>query len=603
MKARVTLTVLACFAMMLASGRARAHWVTQTLDLKAGWNAMFLHVDASHAPIEALLATDPNASIEEIWLWQAPTSLQQFVETPQAPTTGGSQWRSWKRSDVSGSALQTLVPNAAYLVRVRSDIANYQWLLKGRAVIPRYQWATSGLNFFGFPTVDGTPPTFEDFLAQSPPEFQQLAEIFRYPGGDIGAGNPVQVLNMRSTQVRRGEAYWVRAGEVYNRYYGPFEVILGGAGSVALGSENSVTSVRLKNLSPNPLTVALNLVASESVPAGQPSITGLPPLLIRGDLNPTNLTHGYVTLPVGTSRSWNLAPYGQPGSETEVVIGLDRSTLTGSPGDLFAGVLRFTDSLGQTRVDFGISATVGTTAGLWVGNAATTQVGHYLKTYDREADNRPRVSTNGTYIVTSTNTSLGSVPAPYPLRLIVHNPTTGPATLFQQVFVGPNAATNPVVANRESVLAPNLLSQARRITAVHLPWTPENAGWDFNGNLAQGATVTTMVTNRFNNQVSNPFLHTYHPDHDNLDPRFGQEVPQGSESYTVVRGITLVALPPTDDFASRTSAGDSLTGLYQENIRVLGLARAGGVFDTREFEVRGMFSLNRISAIASVTRP
>jgi hypothetical protein len=116
-------------------------------------------------------------------------------------------------------------------------------------------------------------------------------------------------------------------------------------------------------------------------------------------------------------------------------------------------------------------------------------------------------------------------------------------------------------------------------------------------------TVTALVTNRFNNQVSNPFLHTYHPDHDNLDPRFAQEVPQGSESYSIVRGITLVVLPPGDDFSSRTSAGQSLSGLYEETITLLGIARAGGQFDTREFEVRGIFSLNRISDVASVTRP
>ncbi len=602
MNSRLSLALFACLAALLAAGRAHAHWQTQSFDLKAGWNAVFLHVDPSHASIATHLASDPNASIEEIWLWQPPVSLAQFVQSPQQPENG-SQWRAWKRTEAGSSALQNLIPNAAYLIRVRSDIPTYQWQLKGKATIPRYQWTSSGLNFVGFPTVTGTPPSFEDFLAQAPPDFQQTAEIFRYPGGDLGPGNPLQVLTLRSTTVNRGEAYWVRAGEVFNRYYGPFEVVLGGSGVVSLGDRVSVTSVRLKNLTPNALTVSLNLLASESPPAGQAAIVNVPPLLVRGDRNPTNLTYTYLTLPVGTARSWTLAPYGQPGADTEVVIGLDRSIFTGNVGDLFAGVLSFTDSLAQSRVDFGLSATVGSTAGLWVGNAAVAEVGHYLKTFDRGVDNRPVVSTNGGYVVTSTNTSLGAVPATYPLRLIVHNPASGPAALFQQIFVGPNAATNPVVSTKEDALGASLLAQARRITAPHLPWSADNGGWNFSGSLAQGAAISVSVTNRFNNRLSNPFLHTYHPDHDTLDPRFAQELPQGSESYTVVRNITLNVVPPGDDFSSRTAAAQSLIGVYSETIRLLGLARPGNTFDTREFEVRGLFNLNRITDIATVTRP
>jgi hypothetical protein len=110
------------------------------------------------------------------------------------------------------------------------------------------------------------------------------------------------------------------------------------------------------------------------------------------------------------------------------------------------------------------------------------------------------------------------------------------------------------------------------------------------------------VTNRFNNHESNPFLHTYHPDHDNLDARFRNELPQGSESYTIVRDITLNVTPPRDDFASRTAASQTLNGQYAETIRLLGLARAGNTFDTRTFEVRGIFTLNRITDVATVTQ-
>jgi hypothetical protein len=119
--------------------------------------------------------------------------------------------------------------------------------------------------------------------------------------------------------------------------------------------------------------------------------------------------------------------------------------------------------------------------------------------------------------------------------------------------------------------------------------------------LAQGAVVKASITNDFRDQASNPFLHTYHPDHDNLNASFRNELPQGSESYTIVREITLSVDPPADDFNSRVNASANLSGRYLESIRVQGLARAGNTFDARRFDVSGAFSLNRISGIPTLT--
>jgi hypothetical protein len=194
------------------------------------------------------------------------------------------------------------------------------------------------------------------------------------------------------------------------------------------------------------------------------------------------------------------------------------------------------------------------------------------------------------------------VPMAYPLRLIVHNPASGPATLLQRVYYGFNAVSNAIISNQESALARNLLGASRRLSASHLPWSDANPGWDLSGALAPGVTLTASVTTGFNDQAANPFLHTYHPDHDNLNATFKNELPQGSESYTVVREITLSVKPPANDFNSRIAAGLQLAGDYLETIRVQGLARAGNTFDTRQFEVRGAFELNRINEIPTLTR-
>jgi hypothetical protein len=145
------------------------------------------------------------------------------------------------------------------------------------------------------------------------------------------------------------------------------------------------------------------------------------------------------------------------------------------------------------------------------------------------------------------------------------------------------------------------MADARRISAPHLPFTTTNTSWRFNDPVTAGATLSVSVTNRFDDGMSNPFVHTYHPDHDNLNARFTQTLPQGSESYTIVRDITLQITPPSDDFGGRTSVGETLGGVYSETLRVLGLARGGGNADTRSFEVRGEFQLNRLTPIGVVS--
>lgn len=584
-------------------GPVHAQWLTQSFNLNSGWNAVYLHVDASHDSIANLVGANAANPITEIWLWTPGPGTRQFLQSPQQPLYASSQWATWNRTASGSSPLQRLTGNSAYLVRVGSNVTSYVWSLKGKPVPPNYQWTVSGLNFLGFPTVPASPPTFYAFLAQAP-ALLNSAEIYRYTGGDLGDSNPARVLAPGATPVARGQAFWIRSGEVYNRYFGPFEVTCGDKAGAQFYDNLSTYGLRLRNLTTNALTVTLKLAASETPPAGQTSIAGVPPLLVRGGLNLTNLTYGYTNLSLGGAYSWTLPGQGQSGSEIEIVLGLNRAAITNAAGAFFAGILRFTDSLGFAQIDAPVSAISASRAGLWVGNAAVTQVGEGLKSYQRDAANNLILSSNGQYVVSGVATNLGSVPRSFPVRLIVHNAAPGGAvTLLQRVYCGVDARTNSVIALQESSLNPAYLSQARRISAAHLPWTTANTPWPFSGKLAWGSNLTATVALPYDDQASNPFLHTYHPDHDNLDATFQNKLAQGSESYAVRREITLLVSPPAGDFASLTAAGQTLTGDYLETVTLLGLARAGGTNDTRRFNVRGVFSLNRISTVSALTAP
>jgi len=64
---------------------AQAQWLTQNIDLKSGWNAIFVHVDASYNTLNASVAGDTNNPIIEIWRWNPP-SATQFIDSPAEPT-------------------------------------------------------------------------------------------------------------------------------------------------------------------------------------------------------------------------------------------------------------------------------------------------------------------------------------------------------------------------------------------------------------------------------------------------------------------------------------------------------------------------------------
>ena len=603
---RTTYTFAVSLTLCFGALSTQAQWLTQSIALKAGWNAVYLHVDASHATLQDLVGSDPNNPISQVWRWNT-LSIMQFVSDEQAPAFDGSQWASWSRSAPDSSLLQRLTGNTAYLVCVATNVATYTWNIKGKPVPPSYHWTSAGMNFIGFPTVPTGPPTFYDFLVKAP-DLYSNAQLFQYTGGDMGSGNPaaVTLYAWRSVTVKRGQAFWMCKTNYFNTYFGPFEVDLSNAKGIDYANTLSVRSVRLRNLTSTNLTVTLNVAASETPPVGQTNIVCVPPLLVRGALNASNLTYACASLAEGSPRSWTLKAKGLAGSEVDVVLGLNRSAMTGQVGDLQAGVLSFTDSLGFTKVDVPVSANVASSAGLWVGSAAMTQVGEYLKSYAKDATNglltvTDTTSTNfGAYVVSGVDTRLGSVPRTFPLRLIVHNPVAGgPAILLQHVFYGVDAYSNTIVTTSEDALSPTSIKEARRISASHLPWSAANSGWTFSGNLDQ-TNLTATVTTDYDDQASNPFLHTYHPDHDNLSADGSTKLEQGAKSYTIKREIVLSMLPPTGDFDSYVSKSKTLSGDYSETITLLGMARTAGT-DTREFHVRGVFSLNRLTDINTLT--
>jgi hypothetical protein len=600
-------------ALLLAgASRLQAQWTSQELKLAPGWNGVYLHV----APHESTMLDVLNTyqEIQEIWLWRPEVSTQQFIEAPEQPTGASSRWLSWKRSDGVGSKLQTLIGNAAYLVRISNPLPDenteYSWIVKGRPLPPRYQWTTSGLNFIGFSTPAVDPPSFVSFFQLSP-EGGQGMKIYDYDDGGL---NPSKLDALRNTPVTRGQGVWLRrSGKKFNRYFGPYELDLPDATrGLEFREENGKLRIFLRNVSTKELVVSAQLLASEPAPEGETFIVGPPPLILRGNLDVNQLTYPFdasLTQPDGQLK-WTLKPANEDFSAAEIILGVNRAAMEASPGSLYAGILRFTDSLGQLQVDVPVSAIKESRVGLWVGEALVNQVQHHLLQkvssndttpekvlVDEDLDNDQEPEEKEFH----RNTTFGSVSRPFPLRLILHQADNGDIRLLQRVYLGlgkdAEGFSETVLATEEKFLDPDNLDIARRITAPHLPrtnplkiWTPlgENPSFE----EALGFEIVLA----HDNQESNPFLHTYHLDHDNKDAEFKKTLEVGVESYGVKRNIMLSMDDWADDFDTVTRGGGQIMGYYEESL----------TFETKNsqgktYGVSGQFVLNRIMRLGTLT--
>lgn len=626
---------------------ARAQWTTQSVALSNGWSAVYLSVDANYDTIDNLVGHDPHNPIQEIWMWLGPASPSQFVSSPSSPLTPGTPWISWERSNVGITAnpLNALLANQAFLVRTTNA---FVWNIKGKAHAPAYNWSSAGLNLIGFPAVTNPVPNFDQYLSPAS-AFESAATILQYLGGN-DAGSPQQIGPFPATSVIRGRAYWVQAPGV-NGYFGPFSVT-GASAGLSYGANAGQSSVTLVNNTSAALTVNLRLLPSASAPTNQPGVAVSPILLVRGALNTTNLTYGYQTLATNSpSIPITLQPTGQPGASMQVVLGLNRTAIAdATPGDLIGGILRLTDNLGLSQIDLPVTASVASNQGLWAGQASITNVYQYLNTYYTatnlaqmlailQANNIPitntdsvegiatardgtnyhidpnssrilgLTATNGFYLSTSSTVTNSGVPVAFNFRLLLHNGTNQNhqnaqgVTLLPHVYIGNNAISNTIVTGNAANLDPNQIANARRISAIQFPWQPDgpNVGWFSSGAaLGSQSSITLEVDLKYDDQASNPFLHTYHPDHSNMDPTFSTELPAGKQSYYILRNIRLFFNAPGSDFASLAAGSGQLQGVYAETMTLSDNPNRAAAFQIRNFDVQGAFVLKQIAAIPTI---
>ena len=534
--------LLSTAAALLLAATAHAQWQSANYTLKTGWNAIYLHGAATHATPATLFSAHP--SVQEIWRWNPNPTQVQFTDSPMIPSAGTPEWSVWTRNGTANT-LSQMDGQAAYLVK---SSANATVAITQKIQPPSASWVRNGANLLGFPSFQSgsTAPTMSAYFATFPAAVASNVKIYKYAGGELGPGTPVQVFSPSTEKIDRNQAYWFQSAVVGN-FYAPVEITPSNSNGLDFGRTGSTVTVRLRNRTADTVTISMTPTASAAAPSGQTAITGSVPLTrLNTDGTSTALTVGSaITQVVG------------PQSTVDVTFGINRAGMSGTT-TYYASLLRFTDSGNLFDVNLPVSASPASLAGLWVGDAQVSAVTSKVA-----------------------GSPGGTTPRSFPLRFILHVDAAGTARLLSQVFMGTLASSgNPMgLCTKEVGLKQDAKADARRMSVAHLPLdTATSTG---SGSVALGSTLLRTVSIPYND-ATNPFVHTYHPDHDNLDARpdgTRTALAAGVESYGITRqcSFQFASAPPAGvssvGWGSAVIGGnytEVLTGLHKETITVSG---------------------------------
>ncbi len=547
-------------AFILLASFASAQWQTTTYSLKGGWNAIHLSGDARHQSLEELL---PPA-VQEVWRWNPNPTQVQFTESPLIPSAGMPEWSVWKRGEPENSSLSQLTGQSSYLVKCSGTSAStYTVPILQSPLPPSNQWVRNGANLMGFPVRQNgqSSPFFNAYFATFPLATAANTRIFKYVGGELGAANPLQVFSPATERMDRTKAYWFSA-EVVGNFYAPVEINLSSDNGMSFGRTGAVISVKIRNRTSAPITLTLAPTASEAAPAGQSPVIGPVPLT-RRSFNTSTLV--WTETPISASFQEVVAPQ----STIEVLIGIDRTAMTGAVNAFYASFLRITDGGNLMDIYLPTSAMKSSLAGLWVGDVSLKQV------------------SNG-------STTAGNTPREFPLRTLLHVGDDDVASLLSEVYIGRLAAGahDLAVCTDESLLDPATLATAQRLVSAHMPL--DQVLTTGSGSVAAGESLVRVIEIPFDD-ATNPFVHQYHPDHDNKSPR-GQPLVSGVESYDITRTCTFnfTASPPAGSTTSSGWGSNTIGGTYEEIIT--GLHR-------NPITLSGTFELRRANELGTLYTP
>ena len=585
---------IAMVATLLLPLAAKAQWMSQRITLVQGWNAIHIKVHPADPACAAVFGVD---GVEQVSWW----NRDRIDDGTGSAITDFCSW--YRNSSGEPNTFSRVVGDQCYLVKSTKSVS---FLVTGIPAIPKGTIYLGEYNLVGVnaPNVSGS----------SAPTYYEYFDSFDHPASwySVTAGNEMLRISNSTRVTDPSKAVWLDAkGNGIAAFTGPFLISLGGPNAPkTLEWTDDPTKVRtltIKNVSAQDrkLTIYRN---SASVPptghgtsAGGVSLlretvdwsAGYPNRVYKPFLNLTTATFT-TNLAAGTTLELNLKP--------------DMSRMPSASGD-YMSVLEINDKGsvldGETRADGTCRYHVGVFAsGSLASNADAAKTGLWVGTVVLGQVNRAKMfGSSGTG---DTETPM-TAPHQFQFRLIVHVAADGTAKVLKQVFAAKrsvDAESTDLLTDRDTAIAyrglfPN--ATIRRTASANFPFMDPLvlSGGAF---MSPGSEMSATFTQDYDDRT-NPFVHSFHPQHDNVEFRnktaylkeSGDEGIGDYESWGVTRQVTLKFLEEDPAGATGEAWNHTVTGgEYTE--RVSGLNGQGKPIITK-----GVFRLSKVNDTPRLT--
>ncbi|MES2923509.1 MAG: hypothetical protein V4819_18280 [Verrucomicrobiota bacterium] len=558
---------------VLSLNSLAAQTINQSITLQPGWNAVWLEVEPEINQTDEVFEGMPVSSV---WTRLERTTTAEFIQSVSEAAFTKEGWQRWfppSREESVLNNLFTVQANRAYLIKLSGSVPVI-WNLNGRPSLRRPEWVPDSFTLRGAPVDPAVPVTFLNFFRASKAHYKAtgntLQPIYRLNNAQ-GAWVPVN----GSEVMKSGEAYWIFS-EGASDYLAPLDAKVESGDGLDFGSELTALNLSLENHKTAPVNAMV-----ESGTGGQAlSYAAFDPQL--GKQWPELPTSLAVPLESGAKIQVRLAPRRKDQAEAT-----KQSVIKIRDG---AGVrLLIPTSVERTMLS---SSGGSLMAGLWVGNATIKAVSEAHSTNDS---------------VTPTPTK-----SEFSLRVIIHVDAAGEPRLLKEVIQMWKDGTYTIDGNGDTVVAtpgeyvlltddaliPQFKGAAvrdgqsvgRRVSTIGYDFTTanEDKSLDLSGSFGIGQPLTATLGVP-GNHPTNPYLHKYHPDHDNLNAQFNGPA---AESFQTTRQISFsFAATPPDGPAVPDFGYDEMGGNYQEVISGL---------HKNAIHLGGTFRLSRVSPIAEI---
>ena len=558
--------------LLLFCFSASAADIQQVITLQPGWNAVHVQLTPNAPEIETVFAGVP---IRSVWRFSPDEGGAQFIADPGEGLENIEGWFGWfpqPRPEAFLSNLFQIDGNTSYLIRVDGS-STHQITITGKPKFRQPRWSPNAFTLTGLPVAPANGPSFAEFFAESGAHLGQ-------PVYKLASNGQWQLVTSPASEViDPGRAYWIFTNG-NSRFQGPLQVVLDQGDGLEFSAALDEIRIVLRNRTGANGSFQIDRISNGALPlrfrnedpetseVGWPDLQGTLVLDAPADKD-VFLTLAVVRREFSADRMEEIVAITDEAGQ-RVLLALGGNSI--QPGAVTAR------SLGK-------GAGGDALAGLWVG--------------DVRIDAVSQAQTGGT-----TPTPTGR---DFSQRFLIHVSSAGEARLLKDVIqmwdegTTQPSSSNPdyeevdtpgryvLVTNKDLIGAysgaanQDGASVGIRYSTVAYDFADETLA--FTGGFGPGAELSANVVVA-SNLPTNPFLHRYHPDHNNLDENF---LTTTVEAYQVVRNMRLAFTVEDPSGANLPGWGDSVVGgVFSESITGL---HKNAIFTS------GQFRLRRVSAV------